>query len=92
MRSLDIGKVTMNVCIKTGADVYLPDRNSIVHGDLYKVGDIYIFKSTGSEKDIQSGDRYHLRMENYYNCGEKCIAAHEDECCDFLYEGWVFYN
>lgn len=82
------GKVIVNSCIKTGADVYLLDRYSIVHGDLYKVGDTYILRRTDCEEDIQPGDRYHLRMDNYSNCGANCIAAVIEDCCDFSYEGW----
>ena len=34
----------MNACIKTGANVWLTSHDHIVHGDLYRVADLYVLR------------------------------------------------
>ena len=34
-------------CIRTGCDVYLASHGGVLHGDMFKVGDVYILHHCG---------------------------------------------
>lgn len=36
-------------CIKTGCDVYLASQGSVLHGDMFKVGGVYILHHCGMD-------------------------------------------
>lgn len=79
-------------CIRTGADIYLVDRQCIVHGDLFEVGDVYILECNGHWRDcvIEKHDesKASLRVGKYEHCGNRTIVMEKDHCGDFSYEGW----
>lgn len=36
-------------CLMTGADVYLKSHGGVLHGDMFGVGDVYIFHHCGMD-------------------------------------------
>lgn len=77
-------------CIKTGADVYFVERNELIHGDLHKVGETYIFNARGCGTPYQAepGNVFHIRVYNYDECGVDLYAWKESQAGDFNYRGW----
>lgn len=81
-------------CIKTGADVFLPERGCTVHGDLFLIGETFILVCSDATETCYfyppDGKHfiYHIRMSNYKRCGSRTIAATANDCGDFSYEGW----
>lgn len=48
-------------CIKTGCDVYLASHCGVLHGDMFKVADVYILHHTGMENmKIGNTGRWYL--------------------------------
>ncbi len=45
-------------CVKTGADVYLSSHGAVLHGDMFKVGDVYIFHHCGAHTMRFGEDKY----------------------------------
>jgi len=77
-------------CIKTGADVYLPEHGCTVHGDLFRVGDTYILHcgSQWAQCCDYKPERANLMMHEFSQCGSPVIAAATWECSQFSYEGF----
>lgn len=42
----------MNPCIKTGANVWLQSHSCVLHGDLFKVGEVWMLHHTGMENAV----------------------------------------
>lgn len=57
----------MNACIKTGANVWITSHGHILHGDLYRVGDMYVLRYTHGQafrNDPQSALSAHAMFDN----------------------------
>ena len=39
----------MNPCVKTGARVWIESHNAIANGDLYRVGEVYLYVHVSSD-------------------------------------------
>jgi len=76
-------------CIKTGADVYLASRAGVLHGDMFLVGEVYIFHHTGmrfmqygpcaeSEYDFAFNDDDGREAETMYLNSANIIAMTAD--------------
>lgn len=81
-------------CIKTGANVFFEHIHEIAHGDLHKIGDVYIFKYVeASRRMAKKGDKYALSIDAglawdkyFYQSSNETICIHEDICGPFNYK------
>jgi len=80
-----------NHCIKTGADVWLPEYECLIHGDLFEVGDCYILACGDNWTKCCNFDErgpYNVEFRAFVNCGSRTLVARKEDCNDFSYEGW----
>jgi len=83
-------------CIKTGADVYLPEYGALVHGDLFQVGQVYILACGTNwrscclyaEYPFETRDmKANMVAYDFQECGPNSIAMEYNTCSRFHYDG-----
>ena len=81
----------MNACIKTGANVYLPEYGFTVHGDLFELGDVYVLHTGGRWRECLAHESpsFNLGMYRMVEMGHDVIACEKQFCTDFNYIGWT---
>lgn len=75
-------------CIKTGADVFLPEHGCTVHGDLYEVADMYIL-CCGDHYDAccdYTNTKANITFGWYEICGSRVIVSPRTTADGFTYE------